>query len=57
VFKALFDRDKDWRNIEELVFALADDLDDAYVRDWLARIAGNGDARTQRLCSLLDRRA
>ena len=57
VFKALFDRAKDWRDIEELIFALADDLDDAYVRDWIARIAGNGDARTQQLCSLLDRHA
>lgn len=57
VFKALFDRDKDWRDIEELIFALAADLDDAYARDWLSRIAGTDDARTRRLRNLLDRHA
>jgi len=55
VFKALFDRDKDWRDIEELVYAMADELDADYARDWLARIAGERDARTRRLGEILDR--
>jgi len=54
VFKALFDRDKDWRDIEELLFALADDLDAAYLRNWISRIAGRDDARTRRLFGLLN---
>jgi hypothetical protein len=55
VFKVLFDRDKDWRDIEELIFAQADDLDARYARDWLARIVGHDDARAQRFLALLDR--
>ena len=57
VFKALFDRDKDWRDIEELVYAMADDLDGTYVRRWLQRIVGEQDPRYRRLCELLDRNA
>jgi len=49
VFKALFDREKDWRDIEELVFAMADELDRAYARGWLERIVGEEDERFQRV--------
>ena len=55
IFKALFDRDKDWRDIEELVYAMADELDAVYARNWLERIAGAPDPRTRRLCEVLDR--
>jgi hypothetical protein len=48
------DRDKDWRDIEELVYAMADELDAAYARDWLKRIADEHDPRYQRLSEVLD---
>jgi len=57
VFKALFDRDKDWRDIPELAYAMAGELDAAYTREWLARIVGQRDARYRRLCEVLDRYA
>ena len=57
VFKALFDRDKDWRDIEELVFAMADELDAAYAKSWLERIVGEQDPRYRRLREVLDRHA
>jgi pimeloyl-ACP methyl ester carboxylesterase len=55
VFKAIFDRDKDWRDIEELVYALGDELDAAYARGWLESILGKQDARYRRLDPLLGR--
>jgi hypothetical protein len=57
LFKALFDRDKDWHDIEELVFAMADELDGAYAKSWLERIVGEQDPRYRRLCEVLDRHA
>jgi hypothetical protein len=57
LFKALFDRDKDWHDIEELVFAMADELDAAYAKSWLERIVGERDPRYRRLCEVLDRHA
>ena len=45
VFKVLFDRDKDWRDLHEMLFALADEFDVAYTRDWLRRILVEKDAR------------
>ena len=50
VFKAIFDRDKDWRDIDELVFAMADDLETGWILDWLERIVGRDDKRYRR-CS------
>ena len=55
VFKALFDRDKDWRDIEELVYAMAGDLDAAYARGWLERIVGKADPRHRRLRNAFER--
>ena len=55
VFKALFDRDKDWRDIEELTFAMADEFDAGYAKSWLERIVGKQDPRYRRLCEVLDR--
>lgn len=48
VFKAIFDRSKDWRDIAEACFALGGDLDTGYVRDWLERIVGRDDPRYRR---------
>lgn len=55
VFKALFDREKDWRDLEELVFAMGEALDRAFVRDWLERILGAADERYRRLEALFSR--
>jgi hypothetical protein len=57
IFKVLFDRDKDWRDIEELVYALADELDSDYARGWLERIVGKSDPRLRRLVEMLERYA
>jgi len=38
VYKLIFNRDKDWRDIAEMVFASEGNLDFDYVRGWLARI-------------------
>jgi hypothetical protein len=57
VFKALFDREKDWRDLEELAFALGPTLDAAYAKDWMARITGVDDGRYDKLAALLDRYA
>jgi hypothetical protein len=57
VFKVLFDRDKDWRDLEELIYAQADELDAAYAKGWLERILGKADPRLRRLDALLDQHA
>ncbi len=57
VFKAIFDREKDWLDIDELVFSMAEELDASYARDWLERIVGPDDARYTRACEALERAA
>jgi hypothetical protein len=51
VCKAMFDRRKDWLDIEQMLLA-ADDLDLAAVESWLARMVGRGDPRLERLAEL-----
>jgi len=53
IFKVIFDRDKDWRDLREMLFALEDAFDAAYARDWLHRILPEGDARRERLETVL----
>lgn len=55
VFKAIFDRAKDWRDIDELLFAMGDAFDADYARDWLERIVGRDDERWARLAEALAR--
>jgi hypothetical protein len=55
VFKAIFDRAKDWRDIDEVAFAMAGELDGAYVRGWVRRILGTDDPRSRRLDEALAR--
>lgn len=50
VFKALFDRRKDWADIEELLRAGGVDLGE--VRRWLAEIVGDDDARLATLAAV-----
>ncbi|HMJ03874.1 MAG TPA: hypothetical protein VK506_13090 [Conexibacter sp.] len=51
VCKAVFDRPKDWLDIEQILVCEAD-LDVADIARWLTRIAGSDDRRTQRFGAL-----
>jgi putative nucleotidyltransferase-like protein len=53
IFKVLFARDKDWRDLRELLFAQGERFDGGYVQGWLERILAPGDARLARFRSLL----
>lgn len=57
VFKAIFDRDKDWRDIAELVYAMADELDRDWIERWLLRIVGREDERFSRCTQALEARS
>jgi hypothetical protein len=50
VFKALFDRTKDWADIEAMADAGAADLGEA--REWVVRMLGRGDPIAERLATL-----
>jgi hypothetical protein len=52
IFKVLFARDKDWRDLHEMLFAQAPDFDRAYAIGWLERIVAPGDARLVRFRAL-----
>jgi hypothetical protein len=52
VCKVLFDRPKDWLDVEQMVVAVAD-LDVAEIEHWLERIIGSEDPRRSRLVELL----
>jgi hypothetical protein len=54
VFKAVFDRRKDWLDIEQMLFITAKNLDVAEVTGWTERIIGVDDRRTRRLGNLLE---
>ena len=48
-YKVIFDREKDWRDIAEAIFASSDPLDIDYVRGWLRRVFSDDDPRLGRL--------
>jgi len=52
VFKALFDRTKDWADIEAMIDVGAIDIADALA--WLGRMVGPGHPATRRMASLGD---
>ena len=52
VCKALFNRQKDWIDIEHMLLGVPD-LRVAEVRRWMREIAGDDDARSQRLDALI----
>lgn len=54
VCKAVFDRPKDWLDIEQ-VLVCVDDLDCGEIERWLERIVGAGDARLERFAALRSR--
>jgi hypothetical protein len=51
VCKAMFDRPKDWLDIEQMLIA-TDELDVAEIERWLERMVGEQDLRLQRLAEL-----
>lgn len=53
LYKLIFDREKDWRDVAEIVYAANESLDFDYVRGWLARIAELGDPRPARFEKLV----
>lgn len=57
IFKVLFARDKDWRDLQEMVFAQAPDFDAAYATSWLERILAPSDERFIRFREILDAHA
>lgn len=54
VCKAMFDRRKDWLDIEQMLIA-TDDIDVAEIQSWLGRMVGCEDARARRLDDLVCR--
>lgn len=53
IFKVLFDRAKDWSDIDELLYAQGSDFDGRYALEWLRRILEGTDARLTRFEELL----
>ena len=54
IYKAIFNREKDWRDIAEMIYAAETSLDFDYVRSWLARIVGSDERQLARLERLVD---
>jgi hypothetical protein len=53
VFKVIFDRAKDWTDIDEMLYALGADFDGGYVMTWLRKIFAADDSRIARMDALL----
>lgn len=53
IFKVLFARDKDWRDLREMQLAQAPGLDVAYATGWLERIVPPDDERLARFRQLV----
>ena len=54
IYKIVFDREKDWRDLSEIVFATEGELDFDYVRDWISRIVADDDPRPARFERLVE---
>jgi hypothetical protein len=57
IFKVLFARDKDWRDLREMLVAQACDFDAAYAIGWLERIVDPDDERFARFRALVSERS
>jgi hypothetical protein len=55
-FKVLFARDKDWRDLHEMLLAQGPDFDAAYTTSWLERILTPDDERLARFRALVAER-
>jgi hypothetical protein len=54
VYKAIFNREKDWRDIAEMIYAAEGSLDLDYVRSWLTRILADEDPQLTRFERLVE---
>lgn len=54
IYKVIFNREKDWRDIAEMIYATDESLDFDYVRHWLERILAPDDPQLPRLQRLID---
>jgi hypothetical protein len=54
VYKAVFNREKDWRDIAEMIYAAEGSLDFGYVRSWLGRILSEDDPQCARFERLVE---
>ncbi len=54
VCKAMFDRPKDWLDIEQMLVATKD-LDVSAIEGWLSRMVGEDDERLKRLMELKEK--
>jgi len=57
IFKALFARDKDWRDLHEMLLAQGSDFAAAYAIGWLERIVAPDDERLVRFRELVAERS
>jgi hypothetical protein len=57
IFKALFARDKDWRDLHEMLLAQGREFDAAYAIGWLERIVAPDDERLVRFRELVAERS
>lgn len=57
IFKVLFARDKDWRDLQEMLLAQAPSFDAAYALSWLERIVDPDDERLLRFRALVAERS
>ena len=57
VFKVLFARDKDWRDLGEMLLAQTPGFDAAYATEWLERIVAADDERLVRFRALVAERS
>lgn len=53
VYKAMFNRLKDWADIEQVLYRQGKRFDLSYARGWLVEMVGEGDERVQRLDQLV----
>jgi hypothetical protein len=53
IFKVIFDRQKDWNDLGEMVYALGPALGTDYIDEWLERILTPHDQRLQRARGVL----
>jgi len=54
VYKAVFNREKVWRDIAEMIYAAEGSLDFEYVRSWLTRIVSGDDPQLARFERLVE---
>jgi hypothetical protein len=54
IFKAMFNRPKDWLDIEQVILTQAAGFDAAYALGWLDRMVGPDDSSRRRLAAIIE---